>query len=122
MKRFPTYTVLMLLIVALSTTTLFAQRPEWAGNDEPSDLPMNERPSGFVRPNYNPEPDQPRHPIVLRQRRSQQPRRHRKPQSRHQHNRSRTVTIENPLHFRLLSFDPNLRHMPLSLWLYGGVT
>jgi hypothetical protein len=45
----------MLLLAALSVTTLFAQRPEWAGNDEPSDLPFNERPSGYVRPNYNPD-------------------------------------------------------------------
>lgn len=55
MKRFPYYTVLMLLLVAFSTINLLAQRPEWAGNDEPSDLPMHEQPSGFVRPNYNPD-------------------------------------------------------------------
>lgn len=56
MKRFLTYTVLMLLLVAFSTINLLAQQPDWVDTaPEPSDLPAHERPSGFVRPKNNPD-------------------------------------------------------------------
>lgn len=62
MNRFPTYIFLTLILTAVFSFSSFAQRPEWAGNpngDEPSDLPFNERPSGYVRPNphLNENPD-----------------------------------------------------------------